>query len=198
MNWMPLQKNWTELVLEDMNDELYQNLTKQVQNPWTISYPSFIILIASHSDVQHCISFASAHNIQVSIQSTGHSYSGRNSANNSLQINLGSMQSYSFNKAANPPTITVETGIRWGKIYKLINETFPQYVIIGGGDLSVGPGGYSALGGHSPLTPKYGLSSDYIKEFFIVDANSDIIHVFDTKGKNESIDELFWSLRYFT
>eukprot|EP01084_Bolivina_argentea_P237133 398628_1 len=71
----------------------------------------------------------------------------------------------------------------------------PDYVVLGAGDNSVGPGGYSSLGGHSPLAPRYGLSSDYIIEYYIVDANANIVHVFNTSGTNQSIDNLFWSLR---
>eukprot|EP01084_Bolivina_argentea_P056538 103456_1 len=183
------------LVLKDMNNAQYIHYITNVYNPWTISYPSFIILIKSHTDVQNCVTFAASHNIQISIQSTGHSYSGRNSANNSLQINLNSMQSYTFNTNISPPTITVESGVRWGSIYTLINKTLPNYVIIGGGDATVGPAGYSSLGGHSPLTPQYGLSSDYIKQFFIVLSNSNIIKVYNTNGNNQTIDNLFWSLK---
>lgn len=183
------------LILKDMSDQQYINLTTKVYNIWTISYPAFIVLISSHQDVQNCVKFASTHNIQLSIQSTGHSYSGRNSANNSLQINLNSIQSYKFDIDASPPTITVETGLRWGKIYELVNSTFPDYVIIGGGDPSVGPAGYSSLGGHSPLTPRYGLSIDHIQQYHIVLANSEIVRVYDTQGKNQSVDQLFWSLK---
>eukprot|EP01084_Bolivina_argentea_P093996 169005_1 len=178
-----------------MSDTQYITLATTVQNHNRITYPSFIILIQSHSDAVQCVNFASAHNIQISIRSTGHSYSGRFSANNSLQINLSNMQKYSFNKTSNPPTLTLETGMRYGPAFALVNATLPNYVLVGAGDPSVAPGGHSSLGGHSPLTPQYGVASDFIQEFYIVDANGNILHVHDTFGANKSIDSLFWAMK---
>eukprot|EP01084_Bolivina_argentea_P072561 131752_1 len=183
------------LVLQNMSNTQYITLATNVQNNNRITYPSFIILIRSHSDVEQCVQFTSSHNIQITIRSTGHSYSGRASANNSLQINLSNMQTYSFNKTSIPPTITIETGMRIGQAFGLVNATLPDYVLIGAGDNSVGPGGHSSLGGHSPLTPAYGLASDFIKEFYIVNANGNILHVYNTSGTNESIDNLYWAMK---
>eukprot|EP01084_Bolivina_argentea_P016876 31526_1 len=183
------------LVIQDMSNPQYIQLTTTVQNNYRITYPSFIILISSHSDVQKCVSFASLHNIQITIRSTGHSYSGRFSANNSLQINLSSMQKFSFNKDISPPTLTIETGMRFGTAFGLVNATMPDYVLVGAGDPSVAAAGYSSLGGHSPLTPMYGLSADFIQEYYIVDANANIVHVYNTSSANQSIDNLYWALK---
>ena len=96
---------------------VYVNMTENLLH--RNQYPSFIIVINSVSDIQESIKFASSHNIQISIMSTGHSWSGR-STTNSLQINLSQMRSYSVNNTnPNSTTITVETGVRWGEISKL-------------------------------------------------------------------------------
>ena len=97
------------------------------------------------------------------------------------------------NSNSNNVTITVETGLQWGDIYKIVDKI--NYIIVGGADSSVGPGGYALGGGHSPLTPHYGLASDFTTEFFMVDANADIIHIYNTSGINTRIDDLFWSLK---
>ena len=124
--------------------------------------------------------------------STGHNYSGRNTANNSLQINLSQMTKYSVSD--DNSTITVETGLKWGNIYNIVDKY--NRIVLGGGDPTVGPGGYSIGGGHSALTPFYnGLASDFITQFFMVDAQSNIIHIYNTSGLNSTIDDLFWSLR---
>ena len=68
-------------------------------------------------------------------------------------------------------------------------------MVVGGADPSVGPGGYSLGGGHSPISPLYGLSSDFTTEYYMVDAQANIVHVYNTSGTNTSIDDLFWALK---
>eukprot|EP01084_Bolivina_argentea_P165768 287923_1 len=171
-------KNYMQYV--DMTqDLLYRN-----------QYPSFIVICSNVVDIQQSVLFASSHNIQISIMSTGHSYSGRNTANFSVQINLSKMRGYKLNKNSNGQmeSITVETGLQWGSIYGL---TQPN-IVVGPDDASVGPGGSSLRGGHSPIGPHYGLVSDFTTEYYIVDANANIIHVYNTSGVNQTIDDLFW------
>ena len=169
---------------------IYVNMTQNLL--YRNQYPSFFVICKNVSDIQSSILFASKHNIQISILSTGHSWSGVSTANNSLQINLSQMKKYEINNISN--TITVETGLQWGDIYKIADD-LGHKIIIGGADSSVGPGGYSLGGGHSPISPAFGLSSDFITELYMVDANGNIIHVYNTSGINQTIDDLFWSLR---
>ena len=72
------------------------------------------------------------------------------------------MKSYSF--SSNNSLLTVETGLQWGQVYKLVDNV--NKLIVGGQDPSVGVGGYSLGGGHSVLTPFYGLSADFVKEYY--------------------------------
>eukprot|EP01084_Bolivina_argentea_P177805 307478_1 len=173
----------------DADYYIYVNMTMNllVRN----QYPAFIVVCETAQDIQQSISFAAQYNIQLSIISTGHSYSGRNTANNSLQINLSKMRNYKVSSDHN--SITVETGLQWGYIYKIVDKY--NRIIIGGSDATVGPGGYTTGGGHSPLSPYYGLSVDYILEYYMIDAQSNIIHVYNTSALNKTIDNLFYSLK---
>ena len=76
---------------DGINYATYVNMTRDTLY---ISYPAFIAVCLSAQDIQVSIKFAVKHNLQISICSTGHSYSGRNTANNSLQINLSKMQKF--------------------------------------------------------------------------------------------------------
>eukprot|EP01084_Bolivina_argentea_P221207 374712_1 len=102
------------------------------------------------------------------------------------------MQNYKIN-GNDKSSFTVETGLQWGEIYKIVDKH--NRIIIGGSDGTVGPGGYSMGGGHSPLSPSFGLSADWITDFYMVDANGDIVHVYNSSGSNQTLDDLFWSLR---
>eukprot|EP01084_Bolivina_argentea_P080076 145096_1 len=175
------------------SDGIYTFYVNMTRDTLYTAYPSFIAVCLSAQDIQQCVQFASSHNIQISICSTGHSYSGRNVANNSIQINLSNMTKYKLNLSPKSDTITVETGLQWGAIYEIVNNA--NRIIVGGSDPGVGPGGYSMGGGHSILSPHYGLSSDFTTEYYIVDAQTNIIHVYNTSGINQTIDDLFWSLR---
>eukprot|EP01084_Bolivina_argentea_P214351 363913_1 len=169
----------------------YINMTQDLL--YRNQYPGFIIVCQNVKDIQQSVLFASSHNIQISIMSTGHSYSGRNTANNSLQIVLSKMRNYKINtnSKGEKESITVETGLNLGSIYNLIAPG----IVIGPDDPSVGPGGSSLRGGHSPIGPAFGLMSDFTTEYFIVDAKSDIVKVYNTSGTNQTIDDLFWSLK---
>eukprot|EP01084_Bolivina_argentea_P189040 325228_1 len=180
-----------QLVTSSSNPAVYESYIKSGYDALFWQYPSFIVVCLSAQDIQSAVTFASSHNIQISIYSTGHSYSGRNTANNSVQINLSKMAKYQVAKDAS--TITVETGMHWKDIYEIVD--FFDRIIIGGSDPDVGPGGYSLGGGHSPITPQFGLSSDYTTEYYMVDAQSNIVRIYNTSGKNQTIDDLFWSLK---
>ena len=68
--------------------------------------------------------------------------------------------------------------VYFGVKYKIVDNY--SRIIVGGADPSVGPGGYSLGGGHSPISPSYGLSSDWTLEYFMIDSNSNILHIYNT------------------
>ena len=169
----------------------YESYVNMTRDTLFLSYPSFIAVCLSAQDIQISVRFAVVHNLQISICSTGHSYSGRNAANNSIQINLSKMKKFAV--SPDHDTITVETGLQWGPIYEIVDEV--DRIVVGGSDPGVGPGGYSLGGGHSPISPHYGLSSDFTTEYYMVDAQANIVRVYNTSGANTTIDDLFWSLK---
>ena len=99
---------------------IYESYVAMTMDTYYTAYPSFVAVCFTAQDIQAAVSFASSHRIQISICSTGHSYSGRNTANFSLQINLSKMQHYAL--AADASAITVETGMHWGQIYPIVDS----------------------------------------------------------------------------
>ena len=89
INEFELELNGILLTSNDINNTEYMIYVNMTQNPlYRNQYPSFIVVCESVQDIQESILFASYHTIQISIMSTGHSWSGRSTANNSLQINF--------------------------------------------------------------------------------------------------------------
>jgi len=112
---------------------MYDPLIKTFNLRWMNQFPAWVIAVQDTSDVQAGVTFASDHKIQLAISSTGHSFSGRNTANNSLMINQMSRKAYSISD--DKSTITVQPGLRWGEIHAIANAS--QKIVVGGGDPDV-------------------------------------------------------------
>ena len=108
------------LITEDNNQAQYNELTTGF-NRRTVQYPAWVLIAQNATDIQNGVAFAKTHNVQISVYSTGHSLSGRNTGNHSLMIHLSQMKGYSFNDDTNPTSITVETGLKWSEIYPLVD-----------------------------------------------------------------------------
>lgn len=80
-------------------------------------------------------------------------------------------------------------GDQWFDVYS--EATKHGVVVVGGNALTVGAaGGYSLGGGHSALSPMFGLAVDNILEVDVVIADGTLL----TANKCENTD-LFWALR---
>ena len=127
-----------DLITRNFTDPSYQKLIDLQKDLLYTQYPSLIVECNTHSDVQKSVSFAAKYNIEISVISTGHDYASRNSANDSLQINLSGFKDYSINDTAS--TITVETRLLLGEIYDIVNTTYGiNKVFIAGDDATVRP-----------------------------------------------------------
>lgn len=84
--------------------------------------------------------------------------------------------------------ITVGGGSQMNDIY-LETAKYGQ-TVVGGGSKSVGVAGYITGGGHSVLSPRYGLAADNVLEIQLVDPNGHVITV-----NEEQRPRLFWALR---
>lgn len=61
------------------------------------------------------------------------------------------------------PSVTIAAGAQWGEVYAFAHEH--GYMVVGGDANSVGAaGGWPLGGGHSYLSPTYGLGVDNILE----------------------------------
>ncbi|KAI1818957.1 FAD-binding domain-containing protein [Xylaria intraflava] len=160
-------------------------------------YPAYVVNATTAMDVKLSLEFAHKHNIRIIVKSSGHDYQGRSQAPGALSIWVHHMKSFKTYNTFRPagcnftidsPAVTVGGGSQIGDIYEELDK-FNQ-TIVGGGSKTIGIGGYITGGGHSILSPHYGMGADNALEMEIVTPMGDI--VIANECQNE---DLFWAMR---
>lgn len=156
------------------------------------SRPSIIYVSSSKTvTIKYLVYFIT---IVHALVSAGHDYTGRSSGQHGFALWTHGLQGISRNQAFVPnncsiapqDSISLESGVQWETAYKFADEE--GVIIVGGDSNQVGAGGGWLLGGgHSILSPTYGLGVDNLLEVDIVTAD----------GKLHTISEcsdpdLFW------
>lgn len=136
--------------------------------------PAVIVQPKELNDIIVALKFARHYNIRVSVQSTGHQMDRRNIYDNSVLVDMSTMNSLSYNSAKK--TLTTGPGNTFANIQKyLASITNKTYVALCGADPSVGIYGWSVGGGHGALTRLYGLGVDALLSIDLILANFTII-----------------------
>lgn len=84
--------------------------------------------------------------------------------------------------------IIVGSGNNWGRVYSAVVAAGRS--VVGGGDATVGLGGFIQGGGHGALSSTYGLAADNILQATVVTTNGSII----VCNENQAQD-LLWAIR---
>jgi FAD/FMN-containing dehydrogenase len=121
----------------------------------------------------------------------------RSIAPNSLSIWTHHMSGISINHRFKPkgcsffidtPAITAAAGSQMTDIN--LATSLQNLTVISGGCSTVGIGGYLTGGGHSVLSPTYGLAADQVLEMDIVTPGGDILTVNECQNQ-----DIFWAMR---
>ncbi|XP_055340388.1 uncharacterized protein LOC129589600 [Paramacrobiotus metropolitanus] len=166
--------------------------------------PYYAVDVHTVADIQKALVFAEQHNIRVVVKSTGHDYLGRSTGYGTLMIWMRNFQgnvqtnltfmptccdsSHRFNS----PVITVPAGKTWNDVYPKLEEDFNgAYAMIGGYcyDISAA-GGFTFGGGHSPLSPAFGLAADNVLQVTMLTANGELLTANACQNK-----DLLWAMR---
>ncbi len=159
--------------------------------------PVYVVNASSPAHVASALQFAQINNIRVVIKSTGHDLLGKSSGSGSLSIWVYSLKDISFthnydgqNVFANysGPAARLGSGVM---VSEAVEASAKEGLrVLGGACPTVAvAGGYTAGGGHSILSSKYGLSADNVLEWEVVTANGE--HVVATPSSNV---DLYWAL----
>jgi FAD/FMN-containing dehydrogenase len=161
--------------------------------------PSHYLEVQSEKDVIAAFRFSDCSGKKLVIKNSGHDYLTRSSGRDTLSLwtrNLRSMHysadfapSGSKGTARRYKAITVGAGVNFDEAYELAQKH--NVTILGGYSSTVGvSGGWVQNGGHSILSPVYGLGVDRVLEFKVVTPDG----VYRTANEFQNPD-LFWALR---
>ncbi|KAK4201319.1 hypothetical protein QBC40DRAFT_324883, partial [Triangularia verruculosa] len=160
-------------------------------------YPLFVVNATTARHVQLGVQFAKEHNIRLVVKNTGHDFIGRSNAPNSLSIWVHNLKDWKYHgsgfrpkncKATLPGTyLTAGSGSQMWDIYTRLDEV--NQTIVGGGGKTVALGGYLTGGGHSLLSPYYGMAADQVVEIEAVNPSGEIITANSCQNQ-----DLFWAI----
>ncbi|KAF9235770.1 hypothetical protein BU15DRAFT_64606 [Melanogaster broomeanus] len=164
------------------------------------SVPVIGVDARSVTDIQAAINFAVKYNLKLVVKNTGHDYLGRSSARGSFVVWTHNMKNISYNPAFVPQggpasdtydAVTLDAGVQWHEAYDAVNQYGRMMVggVSAGGSVGAA-GGWLAGGGHSALSPTYGLGVDNAIEISVVLSTGEYLTV-----NNYQHSDLFWALR---
>ncbi|KAJ6573868.1 hypothetical protein DFH09DRAFT_1151296 [Mycena vulgaris] len=139
--------------------------------------PPYAVNATTVADIQKTLLFASKHNLRLVVRNTGHELMGRS-------FGVGFSDAF-------VPRSPMGAGVQWGTVYALADQR--NRSIAGGfspGGTVGAAGGWVLGGGHSVLSPFYGLGVDNVLQFSVVLPNSSFI----IASKYQNTD-IFWALR---
>ncbi|KAG9253779.1 FAD binding domain-containing protein [Emericellopsis atlantica] len=160
-------------------------------------YPAYVINATTTEHVKAGVDFARDNNIRLVVKASGHDFLGRSVAPGSLSIwmhhydnvefHAGSFQLNGTDSVFEGDSISCGGGT---SMYSLYQETDKHNTtVVGGGAKSVSVGGYISGGGHSMLSPDYGLAADNVIEMEVVTPLGDVL-----VANKESNNDLYWAL----
>ncbi|KAF8800857.1 FAD-binding domain-containing protein [Phlegmacium glaucopus] len=166
------------------------------------SVPPVGVDARSGGDIQAAVNFAKQHNLKLVVKNTGHDFFGRSTARGGFLIWTHNMKDTSYNSTFVPEgapvtnentfnAVTLGAGVQWQQAYDFAQKQGRSIVggLSGGGTVGAA-GGWVMGGGHSALSPKFGLGVDNVLQFTIVLADGSLI----TTNSFQHPD-LFWALR---
>ena len=168
---------------------------------WQGNIPAYYVEVRSVGDVQEAIKAAKAEGFKITIKNSGHDYMGRSSSRDTLSLWTRNLTAVNRDQSFIPEgcsassnisaidAMTVGAGVNNDEVYKFADEQ--NVTFIGGYAPTIGvSGGWAMMGGHSVLSPSYGLGIDRVVQYKLVTADG----VYRIANECQNRD-LFWALR---
>ncbi|KDQ14469.1 hypothetical protein BOTBODRAFT_32595 [Botryobasidium botryosum FD-172 SS1] len=159
--------------------------------------PYYTAVVENVEDVQAAVNFARENSVKTRIKGASHDFLGKSSGRGAFGIHTIKLKGITFDdnfvpascNVASQGAVTVASGEHFIDVYKAADEH--GCTVVGGSSTSVGgAGGWILGGGHSFMSPVYGLGVDNVLQFTVVTADG------QTRIANECQNsDLFWALR---
>ena len=155
-------------------------------------FAAYSVAIANVAQIQTTLAFVQKYNIRLNVRNTGHDFADKGLGAGGLSIwthNLNTLEFIKNYGPANGPAFKLGSGVLTQDVYAAADTN--NVVAVGGECRTVGlAGGYSAGGGHSPLSSIYGMAADQIISLEVVLPTGQFV----TVDENHYPD-LYWALR---
>ncbi|KAJ5502342.1 FAD linked oxidase N-terminal [Penicillium fimorum] len=159
------------------------------------AYPTYAVNVSTVAQIQLAVNFARNLNLRLVVKNTGHDFNGKAAGKGALSIwthHLKDKEYLPNFKAANGyvgPAIKFGSGTQVWEAYEFAKAH--GHSVVGGEAVTVGlGGGYTAGGGHSPLSSMYGMAADQVLAMQVVLADGRFITASSTQNS-----DVFWMLR---
>lgn len=130
-------------------------------------YPTYVVNATNVAQTQLAVNMARNLNLRLVVKNTGHDFNGKASGRGALSIWTHWFKDKAFHPHFNAdsgysgPAIKFGTGVQVFEAYEFGKAN--DVSVVGGEGSTVGlGGGYTAGGGHSPLSSMYGMAADQV------------------------------------
>ncbi|OCL11253.1 FAD binding domain-containing protein [Glonium stellatum] len=163
--------------------------------PCTIDgYPVYVVNATTVKQIQLAVNFARNNNIRFVIKNTGHEFNGKSTGAGSLSVWVHHLKSFEYIPAVtignySGKAARVGTGLQAFDLYPLMNASNIT-LLSPGGDTVGAYGGYMQGGGHSVISPLFGLGADQPLSMQVVTADGRFV-----TADPQTNSDLFWAMR---
>ncbi|KKK22284.1 FAD binding domain protein [Aspergillus ochraceoroseus] len=158
-------------------------------------YPTYVVNASNVAQIQLAVNFARNLNLRLVVKNTGHDFNGKAAGKGALSIwthwlkDKAFYPTYHADNGYVGPAMKVGSGVQVWEAYEFAKANGMS--VVGGEAVTVGlGGGYTAGGGHSPLSSMYGMAADQVLAMEVVMADGRFITATSTQHS-----DIFWMLR---
>lgn len=130
------------------------------------AYPTYVVNATTVAQIQLAVNFARNQNLRLVVKNTGHDFNGKAAGKGALSIWTHWLKDKAFypevvaDNGYVGPAIKVGAGIQVYEVNEFAKENGVSTVA--GEAVTVGLAGFTAGGGHSPLSSLYGMAADQV------------------------------------
>jgi FAD/FMN-containing dehydrogenase len=159
------------------------------RTPWNVAFdqqPALIVVPANSADVQATVRFATANDLRVAPQGTGHGVAPLGDLSDAILVRMHDLRDVQIDVEAQQAR--VGAGVIWEEVVNPAAEH--GLVALHGSSPDVGVAGYTLGGGMGWLARKYGLAANSVTAIEVVTADGEFHRVDHTHQR-----DLFFALR---